>query len=97
MPDPQPLSAALSELIVLRGYARRQSDGELHAAWKQAAGAEWAAHTRPGRIVRGVLQVDVTSAALLGELSSFHTAELTQRLQTAVPHLRIKNIRFRLA
>jgi hypothetical protein len=97
MSDPLPLSAALAELIAVRGFARRQADGELQQAWAAAAGSEWSAATRPGRIVRGVLQVDVTSAALLGELTSFHGPELTRRMQQAVPQLRIKSIKFRLA
>ena len=97
MPDPLPLSAALAELIALRGFARRQADTELQDAWATAAGKEWAAQTRPGRIVRGVLHVDVTAAALLNELASFHGPELTRRLQQAAPHLRIKGIKFRLA
>lgn len=97
MPDPLPLSAALAELIAVRGYARRQAEDDLRAAWTAAAGPDWAAQTRPGRIVRGVLQVDVRSAALLSELVSYHGVELTRRMQQAAPQLRIKSIKFRLA
>jgi hypothetical protein len=96
MPDPQPLSAALAELIALRGFARRQAETDLQEAWAAAIGPKWASHTRPGRIIRGVLQVEVNSAALLSELSGFHGLELTQRLQESAPQLKIKGIRFRL-
>src|SRR5579885_2446854 len=96
MPDPQPLSAALAELIALRGFARRQAEEDLQQAWVKAAGADWATHSKAGRIVRGVLHVEVKSAALLSELTSFHGPELTKRMQQTAPHLRIKSIRFRL-
>uniref|UniRef100_A0A7C4QT32 DUF721 domain-containing protein n=1 Tax=Schlesneria paludicola TaxID=360056 RepID=A0A7C4QT32_9PLAN len=96
MSDPVPLAQALTELIALRGLARRQADTALQEAWAAAAGPAWAPLTRPGRIVRGVLQVEVASSALLGELTAFHGPELTRRLQQAAPHLRIKGIRFRL-
>jgi hypothetical protein len=96
MSDPLPLSAAIAELIALRGFARRQADTELQQAWAAAIGEKWSPHTRAGRIVKGVLQVEVTNAALLSELSAFHGTELTQRLQQSSPHLRIKGIRFRL-
>ena len=96
MPDPLPLSAAIAELIALRGFARRQADTELQEVWAAATGNEWAKATRPRQIVRGVLYVDVTSSALLSELSAFHGPELTRKLQQAAPHLKIKSIKFRL-
>jgi len=96
MSDPLPLSAAISELIAVRGFARRQAETELQRAWAAAIGENWSPQTRAGRIVKGVLQVEVKSAALLSELSAFHGPELTQRLQQIAPHLRIKGIKFRL-
>lgn len=97
MSEPVPLSSAISELIALRGYARRQADRDLREIWGEVAGPGWAAQSRPVKVARGILQVEVTSAALWSELTAFHTPELTRRLQRAAPHLRVKSIRFRLA
>lgn len=94
--DPQLLAAALSELIALRGYARSHADRELQDTWNQIIDEAWAAATTPIKISRGVLYVDVRSAALLGELNAFHRPELTSRFQQLAPHLRVKSIKFRL-
>ncbi len=96
MPDPLPLANALAELIAVRGYARRQADADLQAAWETAIERQWPGQTHASRVVRGVLQVTVTSSALLSELSAFHQAALTTALQNQAPHLRIKSIKFRL-
>lgn len=95
--DPQLLSQAIAELIALRGFARSQAERELEESWQTAAGDDWAKVTRPQRISRGVLYVDVRSAAALGELAAFHGPEITQKMQKLVPHLRIKSIKFRLS
>lgn len=92
---PQPLSAALSELFALRGFARVQGQTRLAEAWKKAA-REWAGRTRVTGIQRGVLQVAVDNAPLRSELEGFHKAELLAALQQADPGLAIKGIRFRL-
>ena len=95
--DPLPLSVALSELIAIRGFARVRSDSELEAAWKQVAGSEFAAQTRPLRISRGTLTVWVGNAPLLNELASFQGPELLQRLKHQYPHLKILTLKFKLS
>lgn len=96
MADPSPLANALAELIAVRGYARRQADADLQAAWVAATEGQWRSQTHASRVVRGVLQVTVTSSSLLSELVSFHQATLTEAIQKQAPHLRIKSIKFRL-
>ncbi|OYW19030.1 MAG: hypothetical protein B7Z55_09615 [Planctomycetales bacterium 12-60-4] len=95
--DPQLLSQALAELISLRGFARSRADSDLHDTWRKVAGDSWSESTKPVKISRGVLYVDVRSSALLGELAAFHGPELTQQFQQLAPHLRVKSIKFRLA
>lgn len=95
--EPQPLSIALAELIALRGFARVRSDDELRTAWKRVAGEELARQTNPQQISRGVLTIAVASAPLLNELVSFQSADLLRRLKELVPHLKIKNLKFRLS
>ena len=95
--DPLPLSAALSELIALRGFARVRSDNELEAVWKKVAGPDLAKQTRPLAISRGTLTVSVENAPLLSELASFRSPELLQNLKQQAPHLKIKNLKFKLS
>jgi hypothetical protein len=95
MSDPQPLSLALAELIATRGFARSRSDDDLQTAWRTVAG-EFAATTRPVKIARGVLTVEVRSTGILNEVVSFHTGTLLAAMQRQAPHLRIKSLKFRL-
>ena len=94
--DPQHISRALSELIALRGYARRRASVQLQDVWAEAAGAAIAGSTRAQLINRGVLQVAVANAALLSELAGFHRSSLLKCLQKQHPELRIKDLKFRL-
>jgi predicted nucleic acid-binding Zn ribbon protein len=96
-PDPQLLSTALAELIALRGFARPRAEQELQDTWRQVAGEDWSAATKPQKITRGVLYVEVKSSALLGMLTAFHRPELTAKFQQQAPHLNVKSIKFRLA
>ncbi len=93
---PQTLSAALSELITLRGWARAGGDSQLAEAWNAVAGEATVKQTRVQKLKRGVLHVAVTNAPLLSELASFHRVDLLERLQTDYPELRIRDLKFRL-
>lgn len=95
--DPQSLAQALAELIALRGYARSQAEASLDRAWQEAVGPEWSGRTRPVKVTRGVLYVDVQSAALRNELTQFHARTLTTRFQELAPQCKVKSIKFRLA
>ena len=94
--DPLPISVALSELIALRGFARVRSENELDVAWKEIAGPELSAHTRPQPVSRGTLTVLVDNPPLLNELATFGGAELLQKLKKKIPHLNIKKLKFKL-
>lgn len=94
--DPAALGDVLSQLFALRGYGRIRGDQQLHHAWRQVAGDQIAAQTRVSGVKNGVLQVGVASSALLSELAAFHKHSLLQRLQTVHPHLKIKDLKFKL-
>ena len=93
---PQPISAALSELITLRGWARSGGDSALADAWATVAGDATAGKTRVQGVKRGVLHVDVSNSALLSELVAFHRVDLLEQLQSEYPDLRIRDLKFRL-
>ena len=94
--EPQHVSQALAELIALRGYARRDAAAQLREAWDGVAGAEIARSTRATGLSRGVLQVSVSSASLLSELTGFHKRSLLAKLKETYPDLRIRDLKFRL-
>lgn len=94
--EPSPLSAALAELIAVRGYARVEEHRHYHAAWKAVAHADWVSRTRVLRVSRGQMMIEVDNGPLLSELTGFYAAELLQRLQGDYPQLKIKGLRFRL-
>jgi len=94
--DPRHLSGALSELIALKGLARVRGETQLAAVWSEAAGPEIAAGTQVRGIRRGVLQIDVANAALMGELAGFHKQSLLSTLQEQHADLRIRDLKFRL-
>jgi hypothetical protein len=58
-------------------------------------GEKLAAHTRPGNVSRGVLEVMVRNSAVLQELS-FLKVNLIKSLTKSVPEQKIRNIRFRV-
>lgn len=97
---PQPLSKAISEVIALRGLANAGADAQVAAAWKDVAaavaGEALAAGTRATTINRGTLQVSVNSAPLLGEVVSFHKPQLIKLIKDRYPHLKVRDIKFRL-
>lgn len=86
----------LPKLIALRGIGRIRGDRDLLEAWRTVAPDEVASGSRPTTIRNGVLTVVVTSSALLGEVVSFHKAGLLSRLKTQFPHLRIRDLKFKL-
>jgi len=100
--DPKPikdvpaLGSVLSQVIAMRGIGRIRGDRQLTDAWQAVAGPEIAAGSRPTVMKNGVLQVLVTSSALLGELVSFHKATILAKLQAEQPHLKVRDLKFRL-
>lgn len=95
-PDPNSLAAAVAQLIALRGWARDRDQLELDELWSRVVEPEFLPWTRPQRIVKGVLQVAVKSAAMLSQLNNFHRPQLIARLQQQSPQSKIREIRFRL-
>jgi len=93
---PQTLGSALSQLFALKGYANEQGNAQLSDCWKNVTGERIASRTAVLGVHRGVLQVAVSSAAMMGELASFHKTHLIEELQTRYPDLKLKGIKFRL-
>lgn len=94
--EPVPIGKVLSELIALKGLARVQGVAQLQEAWRIVAGIEIATKSTVIGLSRGVLQIGVASQAMLSELAGFHKYELLKLMQTQHPHLKVKDLKFRL-
>jgi predicted nucleic acid-binding Zn ribbon protein len=92
---PENLGEILSRLFTARGWGRRQDRLHLERAWAEVAGAEFAAQTRLGNLRRGVLEVVVGNAVLLGELNGFHKRRLLEQLRRRLPNTPLTDLRFR--
>ena len=95
--DPHQLGDVLSHLFTLRGYARKETNRQLADLWKTLAGETIAARTRVQGVKAGVLQIGVSSSALLQELEGFHKWSLLQRMKDEHGDAGITDIRFRLS
>ncbi len=88
---------AIASFMQTSGFGKRSLQDQLGRAWCEAIGPEAAAHTRLSRTIRrGILSVEVDSAALLGELGGFRKAEILKVLQEKVKSTYIEDIRFKL-
>jgi predicted nucleic acid-binding Zn ribbon protein len=92
---PEPLGDILGRLFTARGWGRRQGRLHLERAWAEAAGPDVAAHTRPGTLRRGVLEVIVDNAALLQELAHYHKRRLLELLRGRLGGTPLTDLRFR--
>lgn len=93
---PQAIGRIMSRLFARTGYDREQASESLTAAWIAAVPEPLAAHCRPGRVRRGVLEVFVSHSAISQEFS-FHKLAVLERLKAALPSAAITDIRCRLA
>ncbi len=94
--EPAQLGKVLSELIALKGLARVQGTQQLQQAWQSVAGEVVAKSSAVIGLSRGVLQIGVSNTGLLSELASFHKHTLLATLQKQHPHLKVKELKFRL-
>lgn len=91
---PKKIGDVLSGLLARKGYARVQAASACDEAWKEAAG-KLAAHSRPGNVKAGVLEVIVRNSTALQELT-FQKKKLLKRLQEKLPEEKIADLRFRV-
>src|SRR5579871_218867 len=92
---PERLGDILGRLFTARGWGRRQERLRLEQAWAEAAGPEYAAHTRANGLRRGVLEVVVDNAVLLQELAHYHKRRLLEQLRRRLPGTPLNDLRFR--
>ena len=94
--DAKKLGDVLSQVIAMRGIGRIRGDRQMADVWKSVSSPEIAAGSRPTIFRNGVLQIVVTSSALLGELVSFHKSAILARLKADHPALKVRDLKFKL-
>ncbi|MFI4876955.1 MAG: DUF721 domain-containing protein [Blastopirellula sp. JB062] len=92
---PQAMGDLVAGLMARSGYAQVQSADALQTAWVEAAGEEFAAHSRAGNVNRGKLEVWVENSAI-SQAISFQKREILKHLQQALPDRRIEEIRIKV-
>lgn len=93
---PRSLSDVLSQLQALRGHGRSLASRQLSELWVRVAGPEISDRTKVTGLRNGVLQVAVSNAALLGELTSFHQHRLIEALRADPDGRSIRKLKFQL-
>ncbi len=92
---PEPLAEVLSRLFTARGWGRRQGRLHLASAWAEAAGPDYAPHTRVLNLRRGILEIEVANAIMLQEIAHFHKRRLLEQLRQRLPGTPVSDLRFR--
>jgi predicted nucleic acid-binding Zn ribbon protein len=92
---PKKMADVLSNLLSKRGYGRVLATSNLDDAWQAAIGSRFAGDTRCGNVKRGVLEVLVSSSAVLQELT-FSKKQILSKLQSSSPEQNIKDVKFKV-
>lgn len=96
MNEPVPISEALADYIAKRGIAHSSVNSRIQTVWDGICDERFRAVTSVIRLYRGVLEIGVSSAAILNELNSFHYANLLKELRDRCGHEMIRELRFQL-
>ena len=86
----------LERVLKEHGLSRPKEQVEIDLAWRDVAGPEVAAETVVLGLRKGVLTIEVASAPLLSELTTYQREELLMALRTRWKGTYLQDIRFRL-
>lgn len=91
------VDALLARIMAEAGFGKSSVVVEVDRHWQQVVGETVALHTRPIGYRRGVLIVEVDSAAWQQELTSFRKQKVLQRLAEECPRQKIHDVKFEMA
>ena len=95
MEGPEPLSEILSRLFAARGWGRHQERLRLEHAWAEAVGADYVKTTRVAGFRRQTLEIEVSGAIVLQELSQYHKRRLLKALRDILKGTTIADLKFK--
>jgi predicted nucleic acid-binding Zn ribbon protein len=90
-----PIAKAIKQLMVRTGLNQNQAILQTQQSWTTAVGPQLALVSRPGNLVRGVLQVFARDSSALQELH-LRRSQILKAMQQAMPEADIKDIRFKV-
>lgn len=91
----RPIGSVMRKLLAEKDYASAQSAQDLADVWTRIAGPNLAPVTRPGKVSKGVLLVEVANSLALQEIH-FQKTKLLKSLQTELPAHKVTDLRFRI-
>jgi len=94
--DGRPLVAvsdAIQALVTRLGLTERINEGDILAAWREVVGDFLAQHSRPSRLVNGVLHVEVLQSSVRYELDRTWRPEILKKLQARFGKNAVKEIK----
>ncbi|HEY8904230.1 MAG TPA: DUF721 domain-containing protein [Chthoniobacterales bacterium] len=87
------VSEAVQQLIGRLGLRERIDENDILAAWREIVGDFIAQHSRPSRLVNGVLHVEVMQSSVRYELDRTWRPEILRKLQARFGKNAVKEIR----
>jgi hypothetical protein len=93
--EPEELGAILTRWLSATQAAERLGEDGIFQKWRDIVGEDVGAATRVVKCAGGVLTVEVASAPLLNELSSFRREEILELVRAREEFRGIHDIRFR--
>ena len=91
---PIPLGQLLDQIVRRRGIAEKSGQQNLNRIWTATAGERIGQRSSVKRLRGGVLEVGVSSGAVLEELNSYLKQDLLSSIRTGHPELRIQALKF---
>lgn len=91
----RPIGSVMRKLLAEKDYGSVQSAQELADAWNRIVGLPLAQSTRPGKVAKGVLMVEVASSLALQEIH-FEKNRILKALQAELPACKLVDLRFRI-
>lgn len=92
--DPEPLNAAIEDLMRARGWHEAAAGGALTGRWADIVGPDLAAHTTPDSLADGELTVIADSTAWATQLRLL-AAQLVRRLNAELGDGMVRQVRVR--
>ncbi len=93
--DAKPVKEIIVKLVTRHGLGRILASEELAESWRNIVGAQIAAHSQPGNLRRGVLEIHVTHSVFKQELQ-YQSQQILARLGQEAPVRSIRSLRFRV-
>ncbi|MEO6847397.1 MAG: DUF721 domain-containing protein [Chthoniobacterales bacterium] len=90
------VSDIIGKTLAKFGLEERLKEAEVLAAWRDVVGDFLAKHSKPNRLVDGVLLVQVTQPAIHYELERTWKTEILRKFRLRFGNKIIREIRFRV-